>query len=71
MPYVNNTDDTHLSPIDEAKLQHNTTTPYTDDVTRLKPLNDQLMTENRQMAEKLTDYRRFLTVLEQWLQDLD
>ena len=69
--------ETIMSPIDEAKLANKT--PYTEDVTRLKSLNERLIEENnRLLKEKICDYKKlfkaaystqFLKVFEEFLSD--
>ena len=69
--------ETIMSPIDEAKLANKT--PYTEDVTRLKSLNEKLIEENnRLLKEKICDYKKlfkaaystqFLKVFEEFLSD--
>ena len=76
---------TQMSPIDEAKLANKT--PYTDDITRLKSLNEKLIEENSRLSkenlelkEKICDYRRvfqaaysrdFLKMFEAFLRDFE
>lgn len=74
-----------MSPIDEAKLANKPL--YTEDITRLKSLNEKLIEENNrqlkenlELKEKICDYRRvfqaayskdFLKMFEDCLRDFE
>lgn len=74
---------TQMSPIDEAKLDNKTS--YTEDINRLKSLNEKLIEENNrllkenlELKEKICDYKKlfkaaystqFLKVFEEFLSD--
>lgn len=60
--------ETQMSPIDEAKLANRT--PYTEDITRLKTLNEKLIEENNRLAkendelkEKLADQKKLMDTI--------